>query len=76
MRRSLAYVLVAFIGFILGSITYYISAFTLDFLSKVAPVIVDVMLKGKEFTGVFASGMLGSIIAVVSAHLWAKSSMS
>ena len=73
MGKFLAYLLVALFGFLIGSVMYYVAIFTIGALKEFAPVIWEAIVTGKEYIGMIASGIIGSVISVVSAYLWARS---
>ena len=73
MNRLLAYLIIAVIGFLIGSAMYYAALWLLNTLEQLSPTIWGLIIQVKEYTGVLVSGFLGSFVAVLSAYLWAKS---
>ena len=73
MSRLLAYLVIAIIGFLIGSAIYYVALWLLNTLERLFPTIWNFIVQIKEYAGVLVSGFLGSFVAVLSAYLWAKS---
>lgn len=73
MNRGVAYLLIGFAGFVIGSILYYLSVFIIPGVIEMMPAIQRLITSNQQAFGMIASGMVGAIIAVISAHLWARS---
>jgi len=73
VSRLLAYLIIAIIGFLIGSAVYYVALWFLNALEQLFPTFWNFIMQIREYTGMLVSGFLGSFVAIVSAYLWAKS---
>lgn len=73
MSRFLAYTLVAAIGFLLGCGFYYLGKFLGGMFRESILGFLSLIITNPEARDVFISGVVGMIIAIILAYLWAKS---
>jgi len=74
MGRRMIYLAIAMTGFIIGVIFYLIGIFIIPYLIKSLPELTILINKYRYIVGALASGVVGSIIAVIIAYLWATKS--
>jgi len=74
MSRRAAYFVIALTGFAIGVVLYLIGVFVIPYLTMNLPQLSMLIDKYKYLMGALASGIVGSIIAVVIAYLWATKS--
>ena len=74
MGRRAAYFVIALTGFAIGVVLYLIGVFVIPYLMINLPQLSMLIDKYKYLMGALASGIVGSIIAVVIAYLWATKS--
>lgn len=74
MGRKMAYFMIGSTGFVIGVILYVLGVFILPLLMQNMPQLTNVIKEYQYIFGALASGVLGSIIAIVIAYFWAAKS--
>jgi len=74
MGRKMAFFMIGSTGFVIGVILYVLGVFILPILIQSMPQLTNVIKEYQHIFGALASGILGSIIAIVIAYFWAAKS--
>jgi len=73
VSRFLAYTLVAAIGFLLGCGFYYLGRFLGSMFRESILEFLSLIIINPEARDAFISGIVGMIVAIILAYLWARS---
>ncbi len=74
MSPRTAYTIVALIGFILGVAIYVVAALVIPFLIDTLPMLAELFTRYQHVIGALVSGLVGSLVAIVLAYIWASRS--
>ena len=74
MSRKVAFLIIALLGFSIGVILYVVGVFLIPFIIAALPYMEVIFKEYKYILGAVASGVIGSIIAVIIAYIWATRS--
>jgi len=74
MGRKMAFFMIGSTGFIIGVILYLIGVFLVPLVMQNLPQLTEIINEYQYLFGALASGIIGSIIAVIVAYFWATKS--
>ena len=72
VRRFIIYAAIAIVGFLIGSGFYMLGSFIGRVVESYLSEVLGGLLVNPEVRNTFISGIIGMILAVILAYIWAK----